>query len=163
MYPSPQAHWCLGLPHFLERSDSVPRNNHSPEAICAMRERRPRSVAESSARLRRVAMSCTMTMQDEAAKQEPKHHANMLRSRPLVKATMESDVLAVQKTSVAESLFGPAPQKIASGFSCSRHWQGRFRQTFMMSALPGWDGFFRLPSAFVTSCAISALIPKNKR
>src|ERR1035437_348988 len=56
--PAPSAQRQLGLPHLLERSDSVPRGNRSPEAICEMRERRPRSVAESSARLRRDAMSC---------------------------------------------------------------------------------------------------------
>jgi hypothetical protein len=49
-------------------------------------------------------MSCTYHIQDQTTKQEQKHNANMPWSLPQVKTTMESDVLAVRKTPVAESL-----------------------------------------------------------
>src|SRR5712691_12805171 len=62
-----------------------------------MRERRPRSAAESSAGLRREAMSCIYTIQDTEAKQEPKHNANMPWTRFHIKTTMESDVLTAQE------------------------------------------------------------------
>ena len=90
--PSPLTHRQLGLPHLLDRSESVPCRNRPPEAIWTIRERRPRSTAESSARLRRDAMSCIRNIQDKAKKQEPKHNANMLRHRSQVKTTMESNV-----------------------------------------------------------------------
>jgi hypothetical protein len=90
--PSPLAHRQLDLPHLLERSDSDPCRNRSPEAIWTMRERRPRSVAESSVRLRRKAVSCLYNIQDNNAKQEPKQNTNMLRNRTKLQTIMESIV-----------------------------------------------------------------------